>query len=1408
MAHRESGLPDFGARVQALRLTHLADNQLHAKTKADRTLAAMQFSAASTHLLVDGHLHSGLDPIRKMVLRIPDNLRALHRADETARIATEDLYKFIYNYSLAPSSATNDSRASTKAFIRNFDGTQPWFLVYAVFSPADSAYYIGSTKRPLFEKRFAEHYAAGVKFKMSIHSRSTVDGRYSALYRRMARVGPHRFAITPILFATEASFRAAEYRLQRDQRPALNTSLDFLYMVSAEKRSFRDCILRHHSRQGRIDRLTTTTDVEVDANKNHTPTTTSRCIDLYFFAEPATGRVSNSLSGILRDALDRPRGTTSITVVWTSPPNPIPLQLDYEHLLAIFGKTQTRFVTPHSSGTTTIGSLPAILSSASVGAFHAESLINQPGALTGDKDILIQLALGPITSFQHLQLDHLYHLRDHLPLIEKESTASAADRKLTSMIFRRYHMRRPISMRLSVPYSPALRQPVLCRLIRTTLRSLRIDTQLCDLLLSKTRVIATRPVSIGDILVNNIAASKNFNPTKPPSCQCDTLRALMRNPPDQGFEGHLIAKATDLTDTARGLTMNLKAAVSSPIQQQMRRVAEALDGILPPLLHLDTPKEHREGYITVKGKDVCVYDAESTFVGRLERQALTRLYRRFTHTSGTTDQSAFRRGVVELLRRYSRTKRLTNSTHWAAPPELYDILLDAMDTPTEGFASPLNVHELTQVFFTPHTGDSVFGGSFDRFSTPDAWLRPGVENPPFKRTIMCKTVEWAVCAAYASTSTYHWLVLPAWEDGRPRAHLALLDSDPSIHTVIVFQSNTLRFRGPHTLGSGRVTEAAQWDTILALVAAPDALRRDVALGRAIDRLQTYAATMGAIFTKPIPRDLRDDIHWPSCWRETPTATAPTPLRFDPTVRGEPMFSLDWEAHRHKTALQSCFTPELESRHEYLLSTVKETKLLTSGLVIAPLDHNTCAAVACCPVFYHDALERSFVRDPEHYERLDTTARRVVTAWRDFYEEHRLARFQHWPFNSGIPEPYILPKNKDILRYRPITPYTNHPLSASLNIASRALAFVMRQSGLRSFTLHEPADLKRLVQAANKQLQDNPRLRVFPRCGDVKNMYTELPHDALFSAIDWVLDAFHRHLGTDAITVKRKGPGGVVGGRRKRAGWVILCLEELRTLLRFDITNAIFTLGGGIYRQVKGIPMGSPDSPPLSNLVCMYSEEPFLRARLQTLLQEAGASPKDSVLTGRFFDDTTAFVLVEMADMSDSELDRAEKVADHVWGEMATLYHEDMVMEPTDCSSGVFKDLSFDVIITHDRRGIELRAHNPNTAWAIAGEPVARTRFPAMPAPSSALHKKSTVMTMLLSTKRLATTPNHFTSSAAVLLAEFSRLGYSYSFLLGAVKSCKIRHRCPRRLWDKVINYLKKMAKATVRLRMANPHLQF
>ena len=207
------------------------------------------------------------------------------------------------------------------------------------------------------------------------------------------------------------------------------------------------------------------------------------------------------------------------------------------------------------------------------------------------------------------------------------------------------------------------------------------------------------------------------------------------------------------------------------------------------------------------------------------------------------------------------------------------------------------------------------------------------------------------------------------------------------------------------------------------------------------------------------------------------------------------------------------------------------------------------------------------------------------------------------------------------------------------------------------------------------------------------------------------------------------------------------LNEIKTLLRFDISNSIFTLGGEVFRQVKGIPMGSPASPPLSNLICMYSETPFLDTRLPVLLREAGAAPNDSVLTGRFFDDVTAFVLVETKDSSPMERNRAESIADRVWTDMSTLYHEDMVMETTNCDSGVFKDLSFDVIVTADRRAVELRIHNPNTAWIMTGAPVARARFPHMTAPSAPIHKRSTVITMLLNAKRLSNTPTHFLSSA-------------------------------------------------------------
>eukprot|EP00959_Pyramimonas_sp_CCMP1952_P370633 7762487-Pyramimonas_sp.AAC.1 len=95
---------------------------------------------------------------------------------------------------------------------------------------------------------------------------------------------------------------------------------------------------------------------------------------------------------------------------------------------------------------------------------------------------------------------------------------------------------------------------------------------------------------------------------------------------------------------------------------------------------------------------------------------------------------------------------------------------------------------------------------------------------------------------------------------------------------------------------------------------------------------------------------------------------------------------------------------------------------------------------------------------------------------------------------------------------------------------------MEQVGLASFTLRSQQDFTTMIEKANRWLARHPHLRAYPRCGDVKNMYTELPHDELLRAIEWVCTKFTETHHTAYVTVQRAKRGMVLNGRRRRSGW--------------------------------------------------------------------------------------------------------------------------------------------------------------------------------------------------------------------------------------------------------------------------------
>ena len=110
--------------------------------------------------------------------------------------------------------------------------------------------------------------------------------------------------------------------------------------------------------------------------------------------------------------------------------------------------------------------------------------------------------------------------------------------------------------------------------------------------------------------------------------------------------------------------------------------------------------------------------------------------------------------------------------------------------------------------------------------------------------------------------------------------------------------------------------------------------------------------------------------------------------------------------------------------------------------------------------------------------------------------------------------------------------------------------------------------------------------------DIKNMYTELSHDAILTALRWLLGVSARSR-SKRICIMRKGRGGVRWGRSYDAcNATTMALDELYHIIQWDLDHEVFALGNMVLRQLFGIGMGAPTSPSLAILVCAHCEHEF------------------------------------------------------------------------------------------------------------------------------------------------------------------------------------------------------------------------
>jgi hypothetical protein len=224
---------------------------------------------------------------------------------------------------------------------------------------------------------------------------------------------------------------------------------------------------------------------------------------------------------------------------------------------------------------------------------------------------------------------------------------------------------------------------------------------------------------------------------------------------------------------------------------------------------------------------------------------------------------------------------------------------------------------------------------------------------------------------------------------------------------------------------------------------------------------------------------------------------------------------------------------------------------------------------------------------------------ILKEWKRFFKAHKLCTIAPWPSNAGLPRAQWIQKFKNE-KYRPIIACSAHPLRSHLNLAGRALMFLLRK------LLEHTGD--HYVLWSTRQLEG--RIREWQRSagccsvhgskmqwllmfGDIANFYSEIDQQRLLKAHAWVRHGATQLRGSRSgrVCIKRRGAAGVRWGRAyDDRSTVEIHIDTVFDLLSWDATNCTFTWGAEVtLLQTWGIAMGTPPAPPNAIASAAYDE---------------------------------------------------------------------------------------------------------------------------------------------------------------------------------------------------------------------------
>jgi hypothetical protein len=194
-------------------------------------------------------------------------------------------------------------------------------------------------------------------------------------------------------------------------------------------------------------------------------------------------------------------------------------------------------------------------------------------------------------------------------------------------------------------------------------------------------------------------------------------------------------------------------------------------------------------------------------------------------------------------------------------------------------------------------------------------------------------------------------------------------------------------------------------------------------------------------------------------------------------------------------------------------------------VVSSLDRNAGCLFVEYPVAHHSALSAQFLENVATYEHVsDKYTAHIISCWRTLGKKWAVPGIFYT--GGSLPYAYVNRKNKDTNRCRSIVAFSNAPHLVQLRYCARSFYFIIKQIRVNTFTLWTAHDFRDPILLLIDKLRNSPwangyDISLVGVASDVKDMYSNLEHRDIMSAVAWALSVFRKQFRRDRVNVARR-----------------------------------------------------------------------------------------------------------------------------------------------------------------------------------------------------------------------------------------------------------------------------------------------